>query len=148
EPLATGVGDAVHLLAPGAPRAPARATFRGRRPALSAEGCQLTGERAGRGCAGRGRAGRVVGHGLHVAVALETTEGRVERPERDRQARAEQLAEPLAQLVAVQVVLVEEPEDGEVDHAESSGPVRRRRGSGLGARPMSDRYIESIYRRA
>ena len=53
---------------------------------------------------------------LDRAGLLEPGQRRVQRPERDARARADQLGELLLQLVAVQVLLVEEAEDGEVDH--------------------------------
>src|SRR5262245_58087021 len=106
---AAGLGDAVHLLA-------ARpASGGGRRPPLGAEGGQLARQRpahrAARRC--RHRLGR---HDLDQAVALQARQRGVERAERDGQAQADQVAQALAQLVAVEVVLVEEAEDGEFQH--------------------------------
>ena len=54
--------------------------------------------------------------GLHAALGLEAGEGGVERAEADRGAAGEQLTEPLLELVAVELLLREQAEDGEVDH--------------------------------
>src|SRR5690606_2542861 len=106
EPLPPGVGDAVDLLAPGAPPA------RGGTP-LGPERRQLTHQRAAHRRAGRAGG---AGDGLDVAGPLQPPEGGVERAERDGEAQAAQVAETLAQLVAVEVALDEEAEDGEVEH--------------------------------
>src|SRR5262245_53262763 len=110
------LGDAIDLLAPtaGATQVP------------GAECGQLAGPRAGaRDRPPRARAGL---DALDEAGLLEAGECRIQRPERDpgRSAAgraAGQFGEALAQLVAVQVLLLEEPEDGEVDHSarDSSG---------------------------
>ena len=77
------------------------------------EGGQLAGQRAGHG---RRRDGGALLDGLHGALGLEAGQGGVERAEADRGAAREQLAEPLLQLVAVELLLGEQAEDGEVDH--------------------------------
>ena len=114
-------GDAVDLLAPSAPGR--RRCARARNAASSPASEPLI---------GTGRTGAGVGlDGLDQAGPLEAGERRIQRPERHRAGpRAGQLGEPLAQLVAVEVLLLEEPEDGEVDHQAAS---------------IADRHIESMY---
>ena len=108
EALAPEVGDAVDLLAAaGALHQAALAD-----PGL--EGGQLAGERAGHG--------RATGTAVRSSTALTA-------PWASRRARAgysepkliearlgQQLTEPLLQLVAVELLLREQAEDGEVDH--------------------------------
>ena len=110
QPLPPGVGDAVHLLAPGAAAAAAGGPRRWARKAASSPASEPL-----IGADGPGRC-RPAGHGLDQAGLLEPAERRVERAERDGQAQAQQVAEALAQLVAVEVVLFEEAEDGEFQH--------------------------------
>ena len=109
EPGAAGVGDAVDLLA--AAGALDQAALADPGP----EGGQLAGERAGhrgaghRRCAAR-RPSRSPGPRGGRA------RGRASRS--DGGAAGQQLAEPLLQLVAVELLLREQAEDGEVDHEE------------------------------
>ena len=107
EPGAPGVGDAVHLLAA------AGALHQAALPDAGPEGGQLAGQRAGHRGAGHGGA---LLDGLHAALGLEAGEGGVERAEADGGAAGEQLTEPLLELVAVELLLREQAEDGEVDH--------------------------------
>ena len=107
EPSAAGVGDAVHLLAA------AGALHQAALADPGPEGGQLAGERAGH--RGAGHRGALL-DGLHAALRLEAGEGGVERAEADRGAAGQQLTEPLLELVAVELLLREQAEDGEVDH--------------------------------
>ena len=107
QPGAAGVGDAVHLLAA------AGALHQAALADPGPEGGQLAGQRAGHRGAGHGGA---LLDGLHAALGLEAGEGGVERAEADRGAAREQLTEPLLELVAVELLLREQAEDGEVDH--------------------------------
>jgi hypothetical protein len=107
EALAAPVGDAVHLLA--APAALGQAALA--HPGL--EGGQLDGQRAGH--RRRWDDGALLDR-LHGALRLEAGQRRVERAEADRGAAGQQLTEPLLQLVAVELLLGEQAEDGEVDH--------------------------------
>ena len=108
EPLAAEVGDARTPSCPA--RCPWRALTRargpGRRPARPASEPDI----------GAARDGGALLDGLDGALRLEAGERRVERAEADRGAAREQLTEPLLQLVAVELLLREQAEDGEVDH--------------------------------
>ena len=77
---------------------------------------------------GGGGHGGALLDGLHAALRLEAGEGRVQRAEADRGAARQQLTEPLLQLVAVELLLREQAEDGEVDHE----------GRGIGSLHRSD----------
>src|SRR5690606_32928773 len=112
------VGDPVDLAAPapaGSPGPPAGGLAARLVAALAPERGQLAGQGAAhrRGRQRRIGAGR---DGLDVARPLEPAERRIQRAERDGEVHAEQVGQPLAQLVAVEVVVVEEAEDGELDH--------------------------------
>ncbi len=56
-----------------------------------------------------------LGHG-HRPGRLEAGQSRVQRTERDVGEQAELVAEPAADLVAVQLLFVEQSEDGQVEH--------------------------------
>jgi hypothetical protein len=103
EPHVAALGDAVDLLAAAAPDV----------AHPGPERCQLTCERTARR---RAQRGGVVLDRLDETGLLEPGEGRIQRSERDGGTRPEQVRELLLQLVAVQLLLLEQPEDGEVDH--------------------------------
>ena len=107
EPGAPDVGDAVDLLA--AAGALDEAGF----PHAGPEGGELTDQRTGH--RGGGGGGALL-DGLHAALGLEPVQGGVQGPEGHRGAARKQLREPLLQLVAVELLLGEQAEDGEVDH--------------------------------
>ena len=67
---------------------------------------------------GTGPAGVVAGllDGLHGPAPLEARQRRVERAERDVGEQAELVAQALADLVAVQLLVLEEAQDGEFEH--------------------------------
>ena len=102
------LGNAVHLLAPAAPG----------RSFAGPEGGQLPAERAGQG--DRRRDGIASFDSLHRAGALQAAKRGVQRPERHATAEAEPIRQPLLQLVAVQLLLLEESEDGQLEHDPSS----------------------------
>ena len=53
---------------------------------------------------------------LDGAGTFEPPQRRVQRPERDAPERAERLGQPLLQVVAVQRLLGQQPENGELEH--------------------------------
>ena len=57
-----------------------------------------------------------LGHHLDRAVALEAAQGGIERAVRDAPEEAEGLAEALLQLVAVERLLFEQAQDGDLEH--------------------------------
>ena len=117
EQLLARLGETVRLPGPpGARRGRSRsARVRARKAAASPARDPV------RGAVARRSAARPRTDGVHRAGRLEPGERRVQRAERHRGLQAGEVADALAQLVAVQVLLVEESEDGEVDHGGEVG---------------------------
>src|SRR4029078_2777659 len=89
----------------------------------SAERGGLTGERAGH--RDRRRRCDVCGlDGLHRTRRLQAGERGIERAEGDARERSEDLPQALLQLVAMELGLLEDPEDGQLDHIDRYiGPI-------------------------
>ena len=117
EELLAAVGDGVDLAgAGGAGLAPPAG--RGRRRPPGPEGGRLAGEGAGHRDGWAGRLRLDVGHGRvdrpHRARRLQTVEGGVERAEGDAREGPEGLREPLLQFVPVQLLFLQQPQDGQL----------------------------------
>ena len=106
--VVAGVGQRVDL--PG-PATRGRASDRAISPERGELGTERTAHR-------RGRIGSGVGHGGHQAPALEPRQRGIQRAERHARPRSDELGQTLLQLVSVQVSFVEQPEDGDVQHAD------------------------------
>ena len=105
------VGDAVHLAAP-----PSQARARAPGP----EGGPFATQRPGHGDRRRGAPPRILG-GPHRARPFETGQRRVQGPERHVGELPQLVAQALADLVAVHGLVLEEAEDGELQHQRIPG---------------------------